>query len=63
MSVPNDPTTRDPKAVRAIAPQLPDMCPLCLGVGFYLEACADDPVRELLPVRCSGCEGAGRRAR
>lgn len=63
MSVPNDPTTQRPQAVRAMAPQLPDVCPMCLGAGYYLEAFADDPACELLPVRCCGCHGVGRRAK
>lgn len=61
MSIPNDPSIKAPQPVRAIAPQLPDMCPVCLGAGHYLEAFSGDPVRELLPVRCPCCEGSGRR--
>lgn len=63
MSVPNDPTVQGPPAVRAVAPQLPDVCPLCLGAGHYLEPFAGDPAGELLPVRCARCKGQGRHPR
>ena len=61
MSIPDDAISQGTRAVRAVAPQLPNVCPVCLGAGHYLEAFAGDPTGELLPIRCTGCEGAGRR--
>lgn len=63
MPAPNDPSTTTRSPLRAMAPQAPGVCGLCLGAGQYLEAVYGDPFGELLQVQCVMCDGTGHRRR